>query len=155
MQFVADIHIHSHFSRATSKELNFEQLTKWAQLKGVQIVGTGDVTHPGWLQEMKEKNHPKYKECKKIFDNLDAAGDEPEDTVAEEEGSDDEEDIVEEILDDLDKALKDKDVKECQELLEELLEEVGAEDEDYIDYKEKVEALSKPESKRSSRRNRK
>jgi hypothetical protein len=58
MQFVADLHIHSHFSRATSKTLNFEHLSKWAQLKGVQVVGTGDIAHPGWLFEMKEKLEP-------------------------------------------------------------------------------------------------
>jgi uncharacterized protein (TIGR00375 family) len=58
MKFIADLHIHSHYSRATSKDLNFEQLSKWAQLKGVQVVGTGDIAHPGWLQEMKEKLEP-------------------------------------------------------------------------------------------------
>ncbi|MEM7034193.1 MAG: endonuclease Q family protein, partial [Chloroflexota bacterium] len=58
MQFVADLHIHSHFSRATSKNLNFEHLTKWAQLKGVNVVGTGDIAHPGWLEEMKLKLEP-------------------------------------------------------------------------------------------------
>lgn len=58
MKFVADLHIHSHFSRATSKDLNFEHLTKWAQLKGVHVVGTGDIAHPGWLKEMKEKLEP-------------------------------------------------------------------------------------------------
>jgi uncharacterized protein (TIGR00375 family) len=58
MKFVADLHIHSHYSRATSKDLNFEHLTKWAQLKGVQVVGTGDIAHPGWLQEMKDKLEP-------------------------------------------------------------------------------------------------
>jgi DNA helicase-2/ATP-dependent DNA helicase PcrA len=58
MKFAADLHIHSHYSRATSKELNFEHLSKWAQLKGVHVVGTGDIAHPGWLQEMKEKLEP-------------------------------------------------------------------------------------------------
>lgn len=58
MKFVADLHIHSHFSRATSKDLNFEYLSKWAQLKGVNVVGTGDIAHPGWLQEMQEKLQP-------------------------------------------------------------------------------------------------
>jgi DNA helicase-2/ATP-dependent DNA helicase PcrA len=58
MKFIADLHIHSHYSRATSKNLNFEQLTKWAQLKGVHVVGTGDISHPGWLQEMKDKLEP-------------------------------------------------------------------------------------------------
>jgi uncharacterized protein (TIGR00375 family) len=58
MKFIADLHIHSHFSRATSKDLTFEHLARWAQLKGVHIVGTGDLSHPGWLQEMKEKLEP-------------------------------------------------------------------------------------------------
>jgi len=58
MKFVADFHIHSHFSRATSRNLNFENLHKWAQLKGIQVVGTGDITHPGWLEEMKERLEP-------------------------------------------------------------------------------------------------
>ncbi|MFQ5709633.1 MAG: UvrD-helicase domain-containing protein, partial [bacterium] len=58
MKFVADIHLHSHFSRATSKNLNLEYLSKWAQLKGVQVVGTGDIAHPGWLEEMKKKLEP-------------------------------------------------------------------------------------------------
>jgi DNA helicase-2/ATP-dependent DNA helicase PcrA len=58
MKFVADLHIHSHFSRATSKELDFEHLTRWAQLKGVTVVGTGDIAHPGWLEEMRQKLEP-------------------------------------------------------------------------------------------------
>lgn len=55
MKLIADLHIHSHFSRATSQNLTFEHLTRWAQLKGIQIVGTGDIAHPGWLAEMREK----------------------------------------------------------------------------------------------------
>ncbi len=55
MKIVADLHIHSHFSRATSKNLTFEYLTRWAQLKGLNVVATGDITHPGWLAEMREK----------------------------------------------------------------------------------------------------
>lgn len=58
MKIVADIHLHSHFSRATSKNLNLEYLYKWAQLKGVHVVGTGDIAHPGWLEEMKNKLIP-------------------------------------------------------------------------------------------------
>ena len=49
---IADLHIHSHYSRATSRDLTFEHLARWAQLKGVQIVATGDIAHPGWLAEM-------------------------------------------------------------------------------------------------------
>jgi len=55
MKLVADLHIHSHFSRATSPNLTFEHLTRWAQLKGIHVVGTGDIAHPGWLAEMREK----------------------------------------------------------------------------------------------------
>ncbi len=58
MKFVADLHLHSHFSRATSKQLNLEYLSKWAQIKGVQVIGTGDIAHPGWLAEMKQKLEP-------------------------------------------------------------------------------------------------
>ncbi|MCP4167224.1 MAG: UvrD-helicase domain-containing protein [Chloroflexi bacterium] len=58
MKLIADLHIHSHFSRATSKNLNFFHLAKWAQIKGVQIVGTGDISHPGWLAEMHENLEP-------------------------------------------------------------------------------------------------
>jgi len=58
MKFVADLHLHSHFSRATSKQLDLEHLNKWAQLKGVTVAGTGDFTHPGWLDEVEKKLEP-------------------------------------------------------------------------------------------------
>lgn len=58
MKFVADLHLHSHFSRATSPQLDLEHLSKWAQLKGVNVVGTGDFTHPGWLDEVEKKLEP-------------------------------------------------------------------------------------------------
>ena len=58
MKFIADLHIHSHYSRATSKELNFERLHQWAQMKGIHVVATGDITHPGWLDEIKTKLAP-------------------------------------------------------------------------------------------------
>ncbi|MDD4109758.1 MAG: endonuclease Q family protein, partial [Prolixibacteraceae bacterium] len=58
MKFIADLHIHSHFSRATSKMLTPEYIDYHAGLKGIKIVGTGDFTHPGWLAELKEKTEP-------------------------------------------------------------------------------------------------
>lgn len=58
MKFIADLHIHSHYSIATSKNLKPEFLDYWAALKGIQVVGTGDFTHPGWLKELKEKLEP-------------------------------------------------------------------------------------------------
>lgn len=55
MSFIADYHVHSHLSRATSKQCTLEGLYYWAQCKGVRVVGTGDFTHPVWFAEMKEK----------------------------------------------------------------------------------------------------
>jgi len=58
MFFIADFHIHSRFSRATSRDLDLEHLHAAAQLKGIRVVGTGDFTHPGWLAEIREKLEP-------------------------------------------------------------------------------------------------
>jgi uncharacterized protein (TIGR00375 family) len=51
----ADLHIHSRFSRACSKDITIENLEKWARVKGIGLMGTGDFTHPLWLKELKEK----------------------------------------------------------------------------------------------------
>ncbi len=58
MAWIADLHIHSHFSMATSKECNPANLHRWAGLKGVSLVGTGDFTHPGWRQELRDQLEP-------------------------------------------------------------------------------------------------
>jgi DNA helicase-2/ATP-dependent DNA helicase PcrA len=58
MRFIADLHIHSHFSRATSKSLVPEEVFIWAQKKGITVIGTGDFTHAGWLSELQEKLEP-------------------------------------------------------------------------------------------------
>ena len=58
MKFLADLHIHSPFSRATSKESNLAGLFAWARVKGIHLIGTGDFTHPGWFQHLKEKLIP-------------------------------------------------------------------------------------------------
>lgn len=55
MTFISDFHIHSHYSRATAKNLNLENLHIAAQLKGISVVGTGDFTHPEWFAELREK----------------------------------------------------------------------------------------------------
>jgi uncharacterized protein (TIGR00375 family) len=55
MKFIGDLHIHSHYSRATSGDLVPEQLAFWAQKKGITLIGSGDFTHPGWVAELKEK----------------------------------------------------------------------------------------------------
>ena len=58
MYFIADFHIHSHYSIATSKNLIPEYLDYWARLKGIGVIGCGDFTHPGWLKELEEKLKP-------------------------------------------------------------------------------------------------
>ncbi len=58
MSFIADLHIHSRYSRAVSKDMVPEGLYRWAQLKGITVVGTGDFTHPGWFAELQEKLEP-------------------------------------------------------------------------------------------------
>jgi uncharacterized protein (TIGR00375 family) len=58
MRFIADLHTHSRYSRATSRDMSLEGLWKWAQLKGITVLGTGDFTHPKWFQELKEKLEP-------------------------------------------------------------------------------------------------
>lgn len=55
MRFFADLHIHSKYSRATSRQMDLENLYKWAQLKGIRVIGTGDFTHPEWFYELSEK----------------------------------------------------------------------------------------------------
>ena len=58
MKFLADLHIHSPFSRATSKDSNLAGLFAWARVKGIHVIGTGDFTHPGWLRQLKENLTP-------------------------------------------------------------------------------------------------
>ena len=58
MHFFADIHIHSCYSRATSREMNPENIFKWAQIKGITVIATGDFTHPLWFAELKKKLEP-------------------------------------------------------------------------------------------------
>lgn len=58
MFYKADLHIHSHYAKATSPELTLETLYQWAQLKGIEVLGTGDFTHPAWFSELKEKLAP-------------------------------------------------------------------------------------------------
>ena len=55
MKIIADLHLHSRFSRATSKNLNIENLEKYARIKGINLLGTGDITHPEWIKELKKE----------------------------------------------------------------------------------------------------
>ena len=56
--YIGDLHIHSRYSRATSRDCTPEYLELWARKKGIDIVGTGDFTHPAWREELEEKLEP-------------------------------------------------------------------------------------------------
>ncbi|MCD6571011.1 MAG: UvrD-helicase domain-containing protein [Deltaproteobacteria bacterium] len=58
MKFLADLHVHSRFSRATSKTLTISELDKGAAKKGIKVLGTGDFTHPLWSKELEENLAP-------------------------------------------------------------------------------------------------
>lgn len=55
MKVIADLHIHGKHSQATSKDLTIPNLEKYARIKGVNLLGTGDFTHPKWIQHIKEE----------------------------------------------------------------------------------------------------
>jgi len=58
MKFIADFHLHSKYSRATSLEMNLENLDQWAKIKGIKVLGTGDFTHPEWFKNLRENLKP-------------------------------------------------------------------------------------------------
>lgn len=58
MLFYADLHLHSKYSRATSRDCDLEHLAFWARKKGLHVIGTGDFTHPAWFEEIKTKLKP-------------------------------------------------------------------------------------------------
>jgi len=58
MYFIGDFHIHSRYARATSPAISIENLDKWARIKGIKVLGTGDFTHPAWFKELKERLEP-------------------------------------------------------------------------------------------------
>ncbi|NWG08773.1 MAG: DNA helicase UvrD [Nitrososphaerales archaeon] len=58
LELYADFHIHSYLSRATSQSMNLDELSRNAKLKGLNLLGTGDFTHPVWMRELKEKLEP-------------------------------------------------------------------------------------------------
>jgi len=56
--FIADFHVHSKYSRATSRDMDLEHLEQWAKIKGIKVLGTGDFTHPAWFKELSSKLQP-------------------------------------------------------------------------------------------------
>ena len=55
MRVIADFHIHSAYSRATSKDMNIAEIVRWADKKGINIISCGDFQHPAYLGELKNK----------------------------------------------------------------------------------------------------
>jgi len=54
MQIIADLHLHSRYSRGTSKDIDIRNMEKYARMKGISVLGTGDFTFPAWIKELKE-----------------------------------------------------------------------------------------------------
>ncbi|MBF0229289.1 MAG: UvrD-helicase domain-containing protein [Desulfamplus sp.] len=70
MEFIADLHLHSHFSRATARNLDLEHICQAAMLKGITVVGTGDFTHPRWFKELEDKLEPAEEGLFKLKDEI-------------------------------------------------------------------------------------
>lgn len=75
MKFIADFHLHSKYSRATSKDMGLESLDKWARIKGIKVLGTGDFTHPEWSKTLKEKLEPAEPGLFKLKPGISPGGD--------------------------------------------------------------------------------
>jgi DNA helicase-2/ATP-dependent DNA helicase PcrA len=73
MRFHADLHVHSKYSRATSRDLDLEHLAHWAARKGIAVVATGDFTHPLWRAELKEKLVPAEPGLYRLRGDIEAA----------------------------------------------------------------------------------
>jgi len=58
MRIIADLHVHSMYSRATSKQMDLNGMSRGAKLKGITLLGTGDATHPKWFKLLKQKHEP-------------------------------------------------------------------------------------------------
>src|SRR3989339_2223834 len=58
MMFIADFHIHSKFSLAASRDMDLEMISKWSRFKGINLISTGDITHPLWLLELRRNLKP-------------------------------------------------------------------------------------------------
>ena len=73
MSYIADLHVHSRFSRATSQASHLPGLAAWAAVKGIQVVGTGDFTHPGWFAHLLEHLEPAEPGFFRLHQGLEAA----------------------------------------------------------------------------------
>ena len=73
MPFYADLHVHSRYARATSRNADLVELAWWARRKGISVLGTGDFTHPGWFGELKEGLVPAEAGLFRLRDELERA----------------------------------------------------------------------------------
>jgi uncharacterized protein (TIGR00375 family) len=73
MSFYADLHVHSRYARATSRNADLVELAWWARRKGIAVLGTGDLTHPGWFEELREGLVPAEPGLFRLRDELDQA----------------------------------------------------------------------------------
>lgn len=81
MRYFADLHIHSLYSRATSKQMILEDIEEAAAIKGINVVGTGDFTHPQWFQSLKEKLEPAEEGFYKLKSSFSKLADSQKSTV--------------------------------------------------------------------------
>src|SRR5687767_15978911 len=58
MRIIADLHLHSRYSRATSRDMDIENMARWSKIKGISLLGTGDFTHPVWVRELRARLKP-------------------------------------------------------------------------------------------------
>ena len=70
MAFILDLHIHSKYSRGTSPQMNLENIYRFGKIKGIEVIGTGDFTHPEWFREIKEQLEPAGVGLFKLKDKL-------------------------------------------------------------------------------------
>jgi uncharacterized protein (TIGR00375 family) len=63
LRVIADLHIHGRYSRATSEQMSIPEIARYSKIKGLNLVGTGDFTHPAWLKEINETLTPEQNTC--------------------------------------------------------------------------------------------
>jgi DNA helicase II / ATP-dependent DNA helicase PcrA len=73
MSFYADLHVHSRYARATSRNADLVELAWWARRKGITVLGTGDFTHPVWFEELTRSLVPAEPGLYRLRDELDQA----------------------------------------------------------------------------------
>jgi uncharacterized protein (TIGR00375 family) len=73
MSFYADLHLHSRYARATSRNADLVELAWWARRKGITVLGTGDFTHPAWFEQLREGLVPAERGLLRLRDELDRA----------------------------------------------------------------------------------